>query len=117
MSKVNLKLDWCSYEAAKYAVENWHYSKSCPVGKTAKIGVWENDEFIGCVLFSYGSNQHLGKVHGLTMFQCVELVRIALKEHLSAVSRIIAISIKMLKKAFPKLELLVSYADFAEETV
>ena len=26
-SKPTLKLDWCSHEAAKYAVEHWHYSK------------------------------------------------------------------------------------------
>ena len=45
--KVELKLDWCSYEAAKYACEHWHYSKCMPVGKTVKIGVWENKKYIG----------------------------------------------------------------------
>ena len=45
--KVDLRLDWCSYEAAKYAVEHWHYSKRMPKSKLAKIGVWEDGEFIG----------------------------------------------------------------------
>jgi hypothetical protein len=36
MSKAILKLDWCSHEAAKYACENWHYSKCVPNQKTVK---------------------------------------------------------------------------------
>lgn len=27
---MNLRLDWRSYQATKYACENWHYSKSIP---------------------------------------------------------------------------------------
>ena len=46
MSSVDLKVDWCSYEAAKYAVMHWHYSKTMPAGKTVKLGVWENGRFI-----------------------------------------------------------------------
>jgi hypothetical protein len=42
--KVDLKVDFCSYEAAKYAVEHWHYSKTMPAGKTVKIGAWEDDK-------------------------------------------------------------------------
>ena len=53
---MNLHLDWCSYEAAKYAVEHWHYSHSLPIGKLVKIGVWEDDQFIGAVVFGYGAN-------------------------------------------------------------
>ena len=40
-----LKLGWCSYAAAKYAVEHWHYSKVMPSGKAVYIGVWEEAEF------------------------------------------------------------------------
>jgi hypothetical protein len=31
--KPELKIDWASHEAAKYACENWHYSKCLPAGK------------------------------------------------------------------------------------
>ena len=44
--KPELKLDWCSYQAAKYAVEHWHYSRSMPAGKAVRMGVWEEDEYI-----------------------------------------------------------------------
>lgn len=47
-SKTDLKLDFCSYQAAKFACENFHYSKSTPAGKIIKIGVWENERFIEC---------------------------------------------------------------------
>ena len=49
--KNDLKLDWCDIKAARFACMNWHYSKSVPVGKLVKVGVWENKKYIGCVLF------------------------------------------------------------------
>lgn len=101
----------CDYKAAKYAVMNWHYSKSLPVGKVIRYGVWEDKVFKGCVLFAWGSNPKLGKQFGLEMTQCVELVRIALAEHKSPVSQIVRKSLELLKKANPGLRLVVSFAD------
>ena len=46
MSKPVLKLDWCSHEAATFAVMHWHYSKAMPKSKLAKVGVWEDGKFI-----------------------------------------------------------------------
>jgi len=37
---MSLRLDWCSYEATKFACTNWHYSRSVPAGKLMKVGVW-----------------------------------------------------------------------------
>lgn len=109
--KVDLKLDWCSHEAAKFACEHWHYSKCMPVGKMVKIGVWENNKYIGCILFSMGANKALMHPYGLTQFEGCELTRIALTKHETEVSKIIKISIAMLKKQSPKLRLIVSFAD------
>lgn len=110
-SRPDLRLDWCSYEAAKYAVEHWHYSRTMPVGKMVKIGVWEDGRFIGAVLFAQGNNQYQGNALGLTMHEVCELVRVALTTHRSAVSRIVAIALRMLKDAQPGLRAVVSYAD------
>jgi hypothetical protein len=106
-----LQLDWCSYEAAKYAVEHWHYSRALPASKLVKVGVWEDNQFIGCVLFGRGANKNIGKPYRLEQIQVCELVRIALKKHETPVSKIAAIAIKMLKKQSPELRLVVSYAD------
>ena len=111
MSKADLKLDWCTHKAAKYACENWHYSKSLPVGKMVKVGVWEGAEFSGVILFAWGMNKSLGSPYGLAMNQCCELVRIALRPHKYAVTRAVAMAIKFLKKQSPGLRLVVSFAD------
>jgi len=111
MSKVDLRLDWCSYQAAKYAVEHWHYSHCMPAAKAVYVGVWESQRFIGCVIFSRGANNHIGNLYGLQQTEVCELTRVALTEHLSPVSKITAIAIKMLKRLSPGIRLLVSYAD------
>jgi hypothetical protein len=109
--KVNLKIDWCSYDAAKYAVQHWHYSRSLPCSKTARLGVWENEKFIGVVVFAWGANRHLAGEYKLKMTECVELCRIALTKHTTPVSRILSIAVRMLKREMPGIRLLVSYAD------
>lgn len=114
MSSTNkpvLRIDWATHEAAKFACVNWHYSKCVPKSKLAKIGVWEDEKFIGVVVFGVGATSELVKKYGLQMQQGCELVRIALTTHASPVSRIIAISLRLLKKTFPKLRLVVSFAD------
>ena len=109
--KPDLKIDWATHEAAKYAVENWHYSKSIPKSKLVKIGVWENQKFIGVVIFSSGATPNLGSPYGLTQRECVELSRVALNKHFTPVSRILSIALKFLVNVNPKLRLVVSFAD------
>lgn len=110
-SPVKLKLDFCGLEAAKYAVEHWHYSERLPSGKLVKVGVWEDDKFIGCVMYGDGANKDLLKPYGLKYEEGCELVRVALRAHQTPVSRIVAISFKLLKKACPGLRCVVSFAD------
>lgn len=107
----SLRLEWCSHEAAKYAVEHWHYSERMPAGKASYVGVWEDGRFIGAVIFSRGANSKLGSPYGLTQTQCCELTRVALGTHQASVSRIVAIALKKLKALSPGLRLVVSFAD------
>jgi len=109
-----LKIDWATHESAKYAVENWHYSKTLPVGKMAKLGAWEDGKFIGVVIFAWGMNKDLGSPYSLKLGECAELVRVALTKHQSEVSKILAIATRFLKKQSPGLRLLVSFADPSE---
>lgn len=113
MSKPELKLDWCSHAAAKFACETWHYSKRMYVNKMAKIGVWENGCFVGAIVYGTGC-QHLGKPYNMTPFQTCELVRVAVTSHAAPISRMLAISLRMLKRANPKLRLVVSFSDMAQ---
>lgn len=109
--KPKLHIDWASHEATRYACENWHYSKSVPVPPLVKVGVWENDKYIGVVIFSRGASSNLLKPYGLNQDEGCELTRVALNKHITPVSKIMAIAIKFLKKENPKLRLIVSFAD------
>ncbi len=82
-----------------------------PTGKTVKIGVWENDKFIGVVIYSYGANNNAAKYFSLKQEQVCELTRIALKSHITPVTKILSISLKMLKKSNPGLQMVFSYSD------
>ena len=106
-----LKCDWATHEAAKYACEHWHYSKCMPVGKIFKIGAWEDGIFIGVVLFSRGANCNMAKPYGLEQTECVELTRIALRGHKHFVSEIMMQAIKKLHEYNPGIRLIISYAD------
>jgi hypothetical protein len=111
MGKADLRIDWATHEAAKYACENWHYSGCLPVGKLVKVGAWESGKFIGVVLFGRGASPQLGKPYSLGQDECVELVRVALTKHETPVSRIAALAMKFLHRSNSKLRLIVSFAD------
>ena len=109
----SLKIDWATHEAAKFACENWHYSRKIPVNKLVKIGVWENNVFVGVVIFSCGSAgcSSYSKTLGIKNTEIAELARVALRKHETPVTRIISIALKFLKRQSPGLRVLVSYAD------
>jgi len=111
MGKADLRIDWATHAAAKYACENWHYSGCMPVGKLVNVGAWEGGKFIGVVLFGRGATPNLGRPYKLGQDECVELTRIALTAHDVPVSRIASLAMKFLSRTNPKLRLIVSFAD------
>lgn len=112
---MTLRVDWASHDAAKFATSRWHYSRSMPGAKIVKVGAWENDAFIGVVLFSLGATPEIGSLYGLTQQHVCELTRVALAPgHRTPVSRILAIAIRMLRRQSPGLRLIVSFADTAQ---
>lgn len=106
-----MQINWATNESAKYACENWHYSKCLPIGKQVRVGVWESGRFIGALIFAPGACPELGKPYGLGKYEVCELVRVALTTHKTPVSRIMAIGLKFLKRQSPNLRLVVSFAD------
>jgi hypothetical protein len=111
-SPTNLKLDWCNISAARFAVKHWHYSERLPDPKSVKIGIWEDEAFKGCLIFSLGvASRNLSKTLGLATTQICELTRVAMTRHTTTVSRIIRIALAMLKRQCPGLKLIISYAD------
>lgn len=108
---VDLLVSPCDTKASRFAVTHWHYSKTLPVGKCVQHGVWENNRFVGVVIYAWGANHNLAKPFGLDMVECVELVRVAMDQHQSPVSQVVSRSLAMLKEKNPGLRLVVSFAD------
>jgi hypothetical protein len=113
-SRPELVVDWCSYQAAKYAVEKWHYSKRMPRSKMNTLGVWEASCFIGAIVFSYGATPQIGSPYGLKQQQVIELTRVALTGHASPVTQALSRAVGLVKGHGPGLRLIVSFADSAE---
>lgn len=94
-----------------YALARWYSYPNPPRGKLNRIGVWENESFIGVVVFGHGANNDLGKPYELSNTECCELVRVALDKHQTPVSRILRIALLMVRKHNPGLKLVLSFAD------
>lgn len=112
-SSPDLRIDWCSYAASKYAVTQWHYSKRMPKSKIVRLGAWEDGAFIGTVIFGVGSGHATrGDKYGMARrFEVAELCRVALTQHRTPTSRIVSIAVRMLKQQSSNLRLLTSLAD------
>jgi len=106
-----LYLDFCSYKAARTAVMRWHYSKTMPVGKLVRVGVWESGRFVGTVIYGRGASSGFHKRFKIGRDEVVELVRVALDKHRHQTSQIVSISMKLLERASPGLRLVYSFAD------
>jgi hypothetical protein len=116
MNKSDLRVDWATHAAAKHAVENWHYSERMPASKLLKVGAWESGRFIGVVIFGGGggNSTHGGKYGLKKAGDVCELVRVALRDHVTPVSRIVAIALRFLNKSNPNLRMVVSFADTSQ---
>jgi hypothetical protein len=117
MAKADLRIDWATHAAAKYACERWHYTGALPssLQKRVAVGAWENGKFVGAVVFGHGANPSIGNPYNLTINEAVELTRIALMPgHASPVSRVVRIALAFLKRMQPGLRLVISYADQAQ---
>jgi hypothetical protein len=109
--KPALTVDWASHAAARYACRRWHYSGTLPAGPLVRLGAWEAGRFIGVVVFSRGASNNLLDAYGLAPTAGAELTRVALRAHSAPVSRVVAVALRLLKRANPGLRLVVSFAD------
>jgi len=108
---LSFHVEGCSREAAEYAVANWHYSRKIPVGRTISYSVWEDESFRGVVVFGRGSSPQIGKAFHIRQDRVCELVRVALRSHVTPVSRILAVCVRLLRDGNPNLRLILSFAD------
>lgn len=106
-----MRLEKASTKAIKYAIMNYHYSKSVPMVQCAYSVFNDNDEWCGVICYAIGATNNIAKPYNLSQGQVIELVRVALNGKQSNTSKSVALSLKMLKKTNPLVKLVISYAD------
>ena len=106
-----MKLEVATYKATKYAVMNYHYSRTMPPCGCSFSVFNDAGEWCGVIIYSKGASNRIAMPYGLVQGQVVELVRVALNGEQESTSKAISISLKLLKKLNPLVKLVVSYAD------
>lgn len=106
-----MRLEKASYKAIKYACLNFHYAKSVPnVGLAYSVFNDAND-WCGVICFGVGATNNIAKPYGLMQGQVIELVRMALNGKQGSTTKVLSISIRLIKRDAPNVKMLVSYAD------
>lgn len=106
-----MKLTKASHKAVKYACLNFHYAKAVPSVQLAYNVFNGSGEWCGVICYGAGANNNLVKPYKLKQGQAVELLRMALNGKQESTTKAMAISMRLLKKDAPNIQLLVSYAD------
>ncbi len=100
-----------SYKAIKYACLNFHYAKSVPVNVFGYSVFNDKNEWCGVILYGSGASNNLGKQLKLNQGQYVELVRMALNGKQEITSKVLSLSLKLIKKDLPLIKAIISFAD------
>lgn len=107
-----LWLEPCSRAVSLDAVKRWHYLGSMQAVTVDQFAVFEHGAFIGTIVYGSGPRNMPLSV-GVEPRRLCELARVALDKHSTPVSRIVAISLRLLRARKPHLQIVVSYADTA----
>lgn len=114
-SAKDIRLEPISKKDADIFVKKTHYSGKVDPRSQIHLGAFINGVLLGAMQFgpSIDKRRMLPIVKGLKWNEFIELNRLAFSDVLpkNSESRCISIAIKMLKKKFPQLRLIVSFAD------
>lgn len=103
-------LTLANIEAVRYACTNYHYAERTPVASVA-FNVYEGDEWCGVIVYGYGACPRMARSLNKWPGQVLELVRVALNGKQKTTSECVGLSLKLLKKYCPLVDLVVSFAD------
>lgn len=108
-----MRLTVASQKAIQYACIKFHYAKCVPVVGIGFNVYNDNDEWCGVIIYGYGANCHIAMPFNKWQGQVMELVRVALngKQGHGKTSKALSLSLKLLPKYFPAVDVVVSYAD------
>ena len=106
-----MRLELASSKAVKFACMQFHYAKAIPVVRLAYSVFNKAGEWCGVITFGGGAGANMGKPYKLNQGQYLELTRMALNGKQESTSKAMSIAIRLIKKNYPQIQLLISYAD------
>lgn len=115
MSEVkNLIVKSIDSKSAKKIVELYHYSKKSTQNSQIHFGVFLNDRLEGVLQFGPSiDKRRMAENLGVGFNETLELNRMAFSDRLpkNSESRALGVCLRILKKAYPHLKIIVSFAD------
>jgi hypothetical protein len=111
-----LQLKLIQMETASLCYRKWHYFGDKGFLATYNFGVYFDNFIQGAISYGIPNAKNIkGYYDKNTQNEFMELTRLALSDNLpkNSESRVIAISLKLLKRAEPKLKGIITYADTA----
>lgn len=106
-----LRLDWIGLADLRRALRAWYSRPEVPINP-ATLGVFEAGRLVGVIAYGRGATHTLVHRYGLEPTQGCELVRVAFAaEHHWPVSKALGISLRLLVREYPGLQMAVTFAD------
>jgi hypothetical protein len=106
-----MRLKIASSIAIRYACMNYHYAKAVPSVQVAYSVFNDEGDFCGVIAYGLGANPAISAIYSKWSGQVLELVRVALNGKHTVSSAVVSMSLKLLKKDAPLVDLVVSYSD------
>lgn len=110
-----MELRLATFTAVDYACNEFHYAKRTPLKAIAFNVYNSNKEWCGVIVYGYGANKSIAEIYDKWQGQVLELVRVALNGKQESTSQALGISLRLLKKYCPMVDMVVSYADLDQE--
>lgn len=115
MSEVkNLMVKLIDSKSANEIVKKYHYSRKVAQNSQLHFGIFKNDILVGAL--QYGPSidkRRMGTSLGIGMNECLELNRMAISDVCgkNTESRVLGITLRMIKKKYPFIKCVVSFSD------
>lgn len=101
-----------SHDDARRLCEAYHYSRKISTKSgLPSFGVWEDGKIKGAIVYGFGASPNLGTKLGLGRKNVAELTRVAFTKHRCQVSQPVAYTTRLIRKKYPFLGAIVSFAD------
>jgi len=116
-SPLQLELRQVNKKTAALAYKKWHYFGEKGFLASYNFGVFFKGNFLGAISYGIPNARNIkGLYSSDTQNDFMELTRLALSEDCpkNSESRVISISLKLLKKIKPELKGIITYADTAQ---